>query len=300
MSHPIRDILIQAGYPLIDSGEFWKTKAIYRNGACPTSLSVNKKTGRFMDFGANNLCGSPEELVKIISGENASFATYIPEPEAPKMKLVKTYPKEILKRLLPHYDFFLKRGVSKQTLELFEAGMAHSGKLNRRICFPLYNRADKIVGFTGRWFQETPPGNVVKWKILGPKRLFLWPRHINQDIVRDCRELIILESLGDALKLWEAGIKNTMVIFGLSLSSEQLSYILSLDLTRIIIATNNDSSNQGRSGALKIAAKLNKHFDKAYIGIHLPETANDFGQMPEADIKSWQEKIKFDNVAKLE
>jgi DNA primase len=240
----------------------------------------------------NTAWQAPELLAKIVKGEHVDFSSYEPTPEREKIRVTKVYPKEILKRLLPQFDFFKGRKISVETLKEFEAGMAHSGKLNKRICVPVYDRHNRIVGFAGRWLKETPLGNVPKWKLLGYKVDWLYPSHLNDALLREKREVIIVESIGDVLALWEAGIKNVLCIFGTSMSAKQFSYVLGLDPKKIIIATNNDVDNdsEGQRAAGKIAIKLNKQFDSAEIVVALPPK-KDFGMMASDEIRQWYADI---------
>jgi 5S rRNA maturation endonuclease (ribonuclease M5) len=295
MSHPIREILVEAGYQITYAGDYWRTTAKFRGGKNPTSIAIDRRTGRWKDFTiSGSPWQSPELLARTVKGEDVDFSGYEPTPEREKIRVTKVYPKEILKRLLPHFDFFKARGISVATLKEFEAGMAHSGKLNKRICFPIYDRHGRIIGFTGRWFKEIPFGDAPKWKHQSPKTEFLWPCHLNDALLREKKEVIILESPGDTLALWDAGIKNVICIFGVSISSKQLSYIIGLDPKKIIVATNNDekTNNAGQIAAKKIYQKLSKHFDEAEIVISLP-SVKDFGQMSSAEIKDWYEKTKI-------
>ena len=77
-----------------------------------------------------------------------------------------------------------------------------------------------------------------------------------------------------------------MVIFGLDISSKQMSFILSQSVDKIIIATNNDAdkaNNVGLFAAIKIYLKLIKFFDISKVQIKLP-LLKDFGEMLESEI----------------
>jgi DNA primase len=158
--------------------------------------------------------------------------------------------------------------------------------MNGRICFPIYGKEGKIVGFSGRWFKEAPPEGVEKWKHLGAKRNFLFPLHLNTDIIRRVGEVIIVESIGDVLALWDAGFKNVFCVFGLSLSGPQILALLGLDIQRVIIATNNEESGRGNEAAIKIQKRLTKFFTSEKIIIALPN-AKDFREMGAASIQQW-------------
>ncbi len=296
MPHPIKDILESNGYKLVDSGQFWKTTALYRGGRNPTSLSIDKQTGYFWDFSAGAK-GKPEELIKLIGGGAVDFSGYVAEETVKKLSVPKFYSPEILKTFLPDYGFFPSRGISEATLKTFQAGMCHSGKLRKRICFPVYNRDSKIIGFSGRWFQETVPTgyefNIPKWKHLSSSKSYLFGCHLNYDLIKGKR-IALVESIGDMLALWEAGIYYGLPIFGTTLSTVQLNYIISLSPKQILICTNNDNSDgfslksdkKGPEAARRAQKKLTLFFNPDNITIALPPK-NDFGDMSSAEIREF-------------
>ena len=84
------------------------------------------------------------------------------------------------------------------------------------------------------------------------------------DAVKKKKEIILVESVGDVLNLYDHGIFNCLCTFGVDLSSTQACYLISLQLKKIVIAFNNDFSqaqNRGRDGAIKTYLKLLEHFD---------------------------------------
>ena len=120
-----------------------------------------------------------------------------------------------------------------------------------------------------------------KWKILGRKKDFLFPYHVNKQEILDKKEVILLESPGDAFSLMTAGINNCLVMFGTNLSYKLLNTLISLNLQKIIISTNNDEINRfgnspGKDAAKKIKNKLLNFFDENYIKIITPAPFNDF------------------------
>ena len=91
------------------------------------------------------------------------------------------------------------------------------------------------------------------------------------------------------LALWEAGLKNTMVTFGLDVSLEILNQLLRMDLDKITISFNNDENNndRGNIAAFKARKKLLKYFDSNQVEIKLPVGYNDFGEMSKEKIESY-------------
>ena len=90
-----------------------------------------------------------------------------------------------------------------------------------------------------------------------------------------------MERIGDMLSLWENGIRNCIVTFGVSLSPDTMSLLTRLDPDKIHVAFNNDSSGNeaGNKAAYIARKKLLQFFDKNQITITLPNKYNDFNEM---------------------
>lgn len=294
MNHPIGEELRKLGYALIDAGEYWRTSATFRGGRNPTSIAVHKKKGLFKDFALDTPWKPAELLILLIEGKRVDFGGYVPEEEEEENETVKIYPESTLSNFLPKFGIFPKRGISLETLKLFKAGYSMGNKMGNRVCFPIYDEHKRIFGFSGRWLQEEPPDKVPKWKHLGRKTYWIYPRHLNEDILREAQEVIIVESIGDLLALWEAGIKTGMCVFGTSLSPRQMAYILGIDPQRIILALNNDvlrgGVRPGQHGTQKIKEQLGKHFIADKIIDATPEK-NDLGAMSSTEITTWYDAL---------
>ena len=132
-----------------------------------------------------------------------------------------------------------------------------------------------------------------KWKLVGDKINWRYPLQVNSKILSESKEVIIVESIGDMLSLWEAGIQNVIVTFGLNLSVSILNTLLVLNPTKIYISFNNDElkNKAGNLASEKTKDKLLKHFDRHQIQIALP-TKKDFGEMNKEEILQWHQTIK--------
>lgn len=296
MNH-YRNSLEKLGYPLQDCGSHWRTRAVFRNGKTNTSLIIYKDSGVWRDFGGDEQAKpfaalikqtlnteDPKLLKEYLIDNPESYKTN--EPKAEKIEMEKIYPDSDLEKLLPMKTFYEKRGVSSKTQEKFKCGYAGGGKMYRRMVFPIYNLDGQIHGFSGRSVIDLD--NVPKWKHLGRKSGWVYPHNLSRKHIEDSNEVILVESIGDCLALYEAGFNNVLVTFGLDASTKLVSYLNSFDLDRIIIATNNDNTKENNSGALasiKIASKLSSIFDLSIIKIN-PPLCNDFGDMLESDTGS--------------
>ena len=103
-------------------------------------------------------------------------------------------------------------------------------------------------------------------------------------------EVFLVESIGDMLSLYEQGIKNVIVIFGLDVSSKIACTLSTLNLNKIHIALNNDfdkEENRGLNAAVKNLLKLLNLFSLDRLDISLP-VKNDFGEMDDDDFSEWR------------
>lgn len=304
----VLEVLQNLGYgPIQDGGNCYRTAAKYRNGDSPTSLVVYKDSGYCKDYptgekfplyelvkrtvGTNH----PSTILEIINANQVS----VPPPKE-KLKMQKTYPKDCLERLFPNYSFYNKKNISDATLKTYKMGLATTGKMYQRFVFPVFNEVGEICGFSGRHLNWSEEMASPKWKHIGDKREWIFPLFLPEyrqslDIVD---EIVLVESIGDSLALYEEGYKNHLVTFGLEVSPAILSFLLAGDYKKIILASNNDSSkeiNRGKIAAIKNLIKLSSVFPTDMIDIKLP-TLNDFGEMRERgeSFSSWAEQKPLD------
>lgn len=304
MSEMVREILTNLGYVVQDRGREFRMRPLYRESDNMTSLCVYKDNGAFVDFSAN-INGSFEELIRLTLNltsidEAKKYLQGIqydgqiaPNKKPTGLKTIKYYSDDILLRLLPSYDFYLKRGISVETLKKFQVGMAHGGKLRMRLVAPIYEKTGKIYGFWGRWHQEKPPNDTTpKYKIIGPKSEFIYPWHLSSEFIKESKHVILVEGPSDVLWCWENGIKNVLCLFGVKISAPMLKYLISISPVKIIIATNNepDNNNIGNNAADKIQKTLLKYFDENNVKIHLP-SKKDLNDLTQEELKVW-----FNNI----
>lgn len=296
----IVELLKKMGYLPERSGpDYLRMKAIYRNSAS-SSLSVNTKSGWFTDF----VTGQSGPLIKLamitlnINEKDAKsflrneYFDNVVEAEDQESRIVqeKFFSSDFLSDLLPSFNFYNKRGISNETLKDFKGGVKTYGKLNNRFVFPIFE-GKKIIGLAGRDLYSN--SQRPKWKILGRKSNFVYPADLASPEIQNTKTVILVESIGDALALYENGIKNFIVIFGLTVSKNVILFLMKSNLEKIIISTNNDTDsdyNRGMEAALNIKSKLSKFFNSDTLKVKLP-TKKDFGDMTKAEILEWKKEI---------
>ena len=291
--HDVKDILTNIGYTLFDSGREYRTKPLYRESSSNNVLCIKKDTGRWIDFKENRY-GNLEELVQITlnlkdlneakSYISNNFQLRLPKPEKEKLKAPVSFRKENLNHIVPDHSYWAKRGVSADTLKLFESGIMHSGKMKDRYVFPIFDKVDNLVGVAGRDITENQN---LKWKLLGEKRSWAYPLKYNLKYLQKEKKVYLVESIGDMLALWESGIKNSIVTFGLSITSKIKQILMLINPEKIYISFNNDENQAGNTAAQKAYDNLKRQFDLPQLEIKLP-SKNDFGCMSTEEILAWK------------
>jgi hypothetical protein len=296
----VYQVLTDLGYKLKDFGKEYRTRPLYRDSDNDTVLKIYKDTGHWFDF-KENISGDFSLLVgmtlKLDNPEkakewlkNKNFIIHKSNDiEKPLLKATKKFDIEILSKLENNQNYWLNRGVSQNILEEFKGGLAKTGKMKNRYVFPIFNYKKDLVGFSGR---DVTNLSKIKWKHLGEKNDFVYPLFLNAETIEAQREVILVESIGDMLSLYQSGVKNILVTFGVNLSLGILNYLLKIDVKNIYISLNNDSNknNAGNIGAEKIYSKLTRYFDKKQLQIALP-TKKDFGEMNKEEILQWKNNL---------
>lgn len=296
----IYQILTNIGYSLKDYGREYRAKPLYRESDNDTVLRIYKDTGFWVDFKENISGDFPLLIKKSLKLESEDQAkvwlkqknySYINNNEnhQPKIKEKKTFDKELLLKLERNHEYWIQRGVQKETLDLFQGGLARAGKMKNRYVFPIINSKDEIVGFSGR---DITNESKIKWKHLGDKSNWCFPTYLNSNILKEKKEVYVIESIGDCLALWDAGIQNTIVTFGLEISVSILNLLLKIDPNKIYISFNNDieKNKAGNNASEKAMNKLLRYFDTNQLKIKLP-TKKDFGEMSVEEIKQWTKNL---------
>ena len=290
----VRDILTDIGYTLTDNGKEYRTRALYRDGDNNSVLRIYKDSGNWKDF-KENIAGSLEELVRLTMGLDSieKAKEYLADKhkfQRPKIERVsrlerlRRFDPKILDDSVKDYSYWIDRGVNKKTLQLFEGGVMQEGKMKNRFIFPIFDGRNNLIGITGR---DTSGISKIKWKHLGNTSQWSYPLKQNKNLLIKSKEIILIESVGDMLSLWEAGIRNSIVTFGISLNSHMIALLLKLNPNKIYIAFNNDSNKAGNKAAREAYKKLVNFFDEDMLEIKLP-SKNDFGCMTKKEILEWE------------
>lgn len=267
----VEEILINLGFSPKRDKNGWRMTRIHENGDNPSALLVYDN-GNFIDFvngEKGNLAQLCKRVLNITDQECKELLNnkyqFISKPAEieDKIKMPTIFPPETLNSLLPIHDYWLKRGISLETIQKFGGGLCMTGSMKMRYVLPIWNSAKKLCGLTGRCTYENRVENRPKWRHSGKKSEWVYPAFLNGKILQQKREVILVESPANAMSLIECGINNVLVTFGTDLGLGILNYLLKIDAKKIIISLDNDGA--GNEASIKMYKKLLKYFDSSVI-----------------------------------
>ncbi len=206
-----------------------------------------------------------DDFSKLVNTINSSIA------------LDQDYPaiKEDICSELPS-KYFLSRGFKPETLIHFGVGDCtdKSSKLYDRSIIPIHNdTGEKVIACIARSIKEYKHPKF----LLDPKgfvkRYFFYNYHRAIINVRKTSSLVLVEGQGDVWRLHEAGITQSMSIFGRTLSKEQETKLYKMPLTHIVVLMDNDQA--GREAKVQLQRQLGRMYKLSFPRI----PTKDVGEM---------------------
>ncbi len=168
----------------------------------------------------------------------------------------------------------LNKGFKIQDLE--KAGLAYKGKSNMyrdrfggRIIFPIANRFDKTVGFSGRILEESGEDvpkyvNTPQTPVYNKSKVLYGLNKAKKHIV-DSKTAFLVEGNMDVIMAYQSGVKNAVAVSGTSLTTQHLVNLQRL-ADSIIVSFDNDS---GGLRALERSIEMFGKFDFHVLAVDL-------------------------------
>lgn len=295
-------ILQKIGYTRFNETQtHYAVRPLHRESDNDWAVAIDKRTGRWFDFVKKD-GGSIFKLVALTKGlKTKEDVEAFLQMEISSVSLgvqhryeleeVKRFDKILLTKLIKDHAYWAKRGISLPTISTFEGGVTFNGRMKSRYVFPILDEQDELIGFSGRDLRQE--SDAPKWKHIGAKSNWCYPLRWNKHIITQKREAILVESIGDMLSLWDAGVRNTLVTFGISISKTIIEFLLRIDAQRILVSFNNDEEKNlvGNEAATKERRRLLQYFDDSQVVIAIP-SYKDFGEMNREQIQSWMKHFK--------
>lgn len=178
-------------------------------------------------------------------------------------------------------DYFYSRGFKKSTLKHFEVGDCYDdGIMKERAVIPIHNDDGKnIIGSICRSIKEYRQPKFLFYPSGFNKRYYFYNYHRAIEKATETSCLYILEGQGDVWRMYEAGVRNAVSIFGKTITSEQQNKLLHLPVTHLIVLTDNDQS--GRECKMQIKRQLGRMYKLTFPKLE----AKDIGDMTVKQIK---------------
>lgn len=296
MPNDFESILKELGYDLYDRGDSWQTSAVFRGGNNKTAISIFKDSGVWHDF-VEGRSYPFEALYEKTTGRkfNGEISKLTVETRKKHifLKEEKTYPESCLKKLLPDYTYFESRDISAETQRQYKCGLATGGKLYQRIVFPIFREDGKIHGFHGR--KVLQDNDRPKWLPSGKHTDWFYPFYSVDGVEEKIREegrLFLVESIGDSMSLYQAGVENNISSITNKVGPKLLSRLANLNCQIVVSFNNDEGQNRGFDGALASILKMIDVIDFNQI-YFFPPPKGDFGDMTDLEIEKWKKGLDF-------
>ena len=198
---------------------------------------------------------------------------------------------DVRQRLVIPAEFYIRKGFDKKILDEYDIGLCldKTKFMKNRVVVPIYDDNHQyLFGCTGRTvIDDYEIKGFTKWlhsSGFNPKNtLFNWW------MCKDAQSIIIVESVGNALKLIQGGQQNVVAIFGTSLSDQQQIVLECSKIRNVYLALDNDKA--GESSSKKIKKQLSRLFNVYELPIEY-YGYEDIGAMTheaiQRNIKIWQ------------
>ena len=211
-----------------------------------------------------------------------TFVESAVKPAAPTFNPLLGYPRDKVIRSLKIPCPFYSKKFDPKILTRYDIGLSENPlqKFYWRTCVPIYDETNKsLVGITGRsnWEQcshcklyhdsvkrcPDPKYSIkyVKWRHSAGMRtayhLFNFWREF--PLIESKRRIILVESVGNALKLIQNGARNVCATFGAKLSHDQTNLLNRAKVTKILVLFDNDPA--GHKGAERIIKDFGNFYD---------------------------------------
>ena len=146
-------------------------------------------------------------------------------------------------------NLLISKGYSLEELNTVDISNTNHDTYINRIMFPLQNKDGKIIGFSGRIYDNSNLNKYQNTKEtpIFKKRENLFNYHRAKEEIRKEKKVIVMEGFMAVIRAYSVGIKNVVATMGTALSNEQSSLIKRLSNTIYLCY---DGDDAGKSATL--------------------------------------------------
>lgn len=178
-------------------------------------------------------------------------------------------------------EYFFSRGFKKSTLKHFGiSDCVNKGIMKERSIIPIHNDSgSSLVGCIGRSIKEYKTPKFLIYPKGFEKRNYLYNYHRATKKANETSCIYLLEGQGDVWRMYEAGVKNAVSVFGKTLSEQQEEKLRKLAVTHIIVLMDNDQA--GKEARIQLQRQLGRMYTLTFPKLN----KKDIGDMKAKDIK---------------
>lgn len=239
-----------------------------------------------------------------VSLHQKKFVYAVESLQETETRTVKQVTRDEIRKLLDiPAEYYINRGYDPSTLKTFDVGLWRrvGHRLSNRVIVPLYDDSGKyFIGCQARSIYEkcdkcqyhhdqNHSCPVTKQdKLLGAKWLtnsnFSISHHLFNywnavEHIKKTHTVILTEGIGDCLRLYEAGVYNSVAIFGSFLSKEQQILLEKTEALNLVVLTDTDEAG------MKSRNKISNQCARLYNVYSIDIPTNDVGDMSVEQIK---------------
>jgi 5S rRNA maturation endonuclease (ribonuclease M5) len=158
--------------------------------------------------------------------------------------------------------YFEKRGFLPETLDHFDIKdcIDKTSTMWNRAIIPVRHE-DKEVGYIARATKNfIQPKYIFSTGFKKTNYLYNFDEGVR--VGREKNALFLVEGQGDVWRMYEAGVKNCVGMFGKELSQQQKSLIINSGITNLVVLLDMDQA--GREGRMKIQREMSRLFYMCY------------------------------------
>lgn len=141
-------------------------------------------------------------------------------------------------------NLLTKKGYSAIEMERYGLGDGYNDLYFNRIMFPLFDTNNRVVGFSGRIFNDSTGSKYINTKEtpIFKKGELLYNYYNSKEHCRLAKNVILVEGFMDVIRLYTIGIKNVVALMGTALTKNQITLLKRLSLNIVLCL---DGDNPG-------------------------------------------------------
>jgi 5S rRNA maturation endonuclease (ribonuclease M5) len=180
-------------------------------------------------------------------------------------------------------SYYLARGYSPEILDTYDVGFCDDpgSSLYGRVAVPVYDMNHKMVlGCVGR--TPDPDKSKARWICSRDftDKLHLYNYWRSRPHIEKSKCVVIVEGAGDVWRLEEAGVRNSVALFGSGVSGQQRQMFNSIMGTFIVLTDNDDAGEIAFSEIEELCIHAN------VIRYRVPDHYKDVGEMSADQVRT--------------